>query len=60
MARLLQESLTWVTAAHVNGQRARGAERGGSAVHHQDGQEVHVLLVAVEARALRPDASCVV
>lgn len=52
--------LTCVAAADVNGQGARGAERGGSAVNHQDGQEVHVLLVAVEARALHPDTSCVV
>lgn len=60
MARRLQEFLTCVTAADVNGQGACGAERGGSAVNHQDGKEVHVLLVAVEARPLRPDASCVV
>lgn len=52
--------LTCVAAADVNGQGARGAERGGSAVNHQDGQEVHVLLMAVEARTLHPDTSCVV
>lgn len=52
--------LTCVTATDVNGQGARGAERGRSVVSHLDGQEVHVLLVAVEARPLRPDTSCVV
>lgn len=52
--------LTCVTATHVNGQGARGAERGRSAVNHQDGQEVHVLLVAVKARPLRPDSSRIV
>lgn len=45
--------LTCITAADVNGQGARGAERRGAAVTHQDGQEVDVLLVAVEARPLR-------
>lgn len=60
MTRRLQEFLTCVTAADVNGQSACGAERGGSAVNHQDGQEVHVLLMAVESRPLCPDASCVV
>lgn len=44
----------------MDGQRARGAEGRRPAVNHQDGQEVHVLLVAVEARPLRPDAGCVV
>lgn len=52
--------LTCVAAADVYGQGACGAERGRPAVNHQDGQEVHVLLVTVEARALRPDTSCVV
>lgn len=53
-------ALTCVTAADVDGQGTRGAEGGGPAVNHQDRQEVHVLLMAVEARPLGPDASCVV
>ena len=41
--------VTCVAAAHVDGDGARGAQGGRPAVHHQDGQEVHVLLIAVEA-----------
>lgn len=49
-----------VTAAHVDGERARAAEGRRAAVHHQNGQQVHVLLLTVESRPLRPNASCVV
>ncbi len=43
------EALTCVTAANTNGQGACRAEGGRPAVHHQDGQEIHILLVAVKA-----------
>jgi len=52
--------LTCVAAADMNGQGACGAERGRPAVNHQDRQEVHILLMAVKAWPLGPDASCVV
>lgn len=42
-------ALTCVTAADMNGQGACGAEGGRPAVNHQDRQEVHILLMAVEA-----------
>lgn len=42
-------ALTCVTATDVNGQGACGAEGGRPAVNHQDGQEVHILLMAVKA-----------
>lgn len=47
--RLPLQLLTCVAAADVDGQRARGAEGRRPAVNHPDGQEVHVLLMAVEA-----------
>ena len=53
-------ALTCVAAADMNGQGSCRAERGRPAVNHQDGQEVHILLVAVKAWPLGPDASCVV
>ena len=53
-------ALTSVAAADMNGQGARGAESGWPAVNHQDRQEVHILLMAVKAWPLGPDASCVV
>lgn len=53
-------ALTCVAAADVNGQRACRAEGGRPAVNNQDRQEVHILLMAVKARPLGPDASCVV
>lgn len=49
-----------VTAAHVDGECARAAEGRRAAVHHQNGQQVHVLLLTVESRPLRPNAGCVV
>lgn len=42
-------ALTCVTATDANGQRAGGAEGGRTTVNYQDGQEVHVLLMAIEA-----------
>ena len=42
-----------VAAADADGQRPRTAQRGRPAVHHQDGQEEHVLLLPVEAHVLR-------
>lgn len=53
-------ALTCVAAADMNGQGARGAEGGRPGVHHQDGQEVHVLLMAVKAGPLRLDGRCVI
>lgn len=53
-------ALTCVTATDMNGQCACGAEGGRPAVNHQDRQEVHILLMAVKAWPLSPDASCVV
>lgn len=53
-------ALTCVAAADMNGQGACGAEGGRPAVNHQDRQEVHILLMAVEACPLGADASCVV
>lgn len=53
-------ALTCVAATDMNGQGACGAEGGRPAVNHQDGQEVHILLMAVKAWPLGPDASCVV
>lgn len=41
--------LTCVAATDVDGQGACGAEGGRPAVHHQDRQEVHILLLAVKA-----------
>lgn len=49
-----------VAATHVDGQCACAAECRRAAVHHQDGQQVDVLLTPVKAGALGPDASCVV
>ncbi len=49
-----------VTAAHMDGEGPRAAEGRRAAVHHQDGQQIHVLLLPVESGALRPDARCVV
>lgn len=42
-----------VAAADADGEGARAAQRGRPAVHHQDGQEEHVLLLPVEAHVLR-------
>lgn len=42
-----------VAAADADGECARAAQRGRPAVHHQDGQEEHVLLLPVEAQVLR-------
>ena len=53
-------ALTCVAAADVDGQGARGAQGGRPAVHHLDGQEIDILLVAVEARPLGADAGRVV
>lgn len=52
--------LTCVTAAYMNGQGACRAEGGRPAVNHQDGKVVHILLMAVKAWPLGPDASCIV
>ena len=41
-----------VAAADADGQRPRAAQRGRPAVHHQDGQEEHVLLLPIEAHVL--------
>lgn len=49
MAAAPSVDLTCVAATDVDGQGACGAEGGGPAVDHQDGQEVHILLMAVEA-----------
>ncbi len=42
-------ALTCVAATDMNGQGACGAEGGEPTVHHQDRQEIHILLMAVEA-----------
>lgn len=42
-----------VAATDADGEGARAAQCGGPAVHHQDGQEEHVLLLPVEAHVLR-------
>lgn len=42
-----------VAATDTDGERARAAQRGRPAVHHQDGQEEHILLLPVEAHVLR-------
>lgn len=42
-------ALTCVTATHMDGKGACGAEGGRSTVNHQDRQEVHILLMAVKA-----------
>lgn len=44
----------------MDGEGPCAAEGRRAAVHHQDGQQVHVLLLTVESGALRPDAGCVV
>ena len=41
-----------VAAADADGQRPCAAQRGRPAVHHQDGQEEHVLLLPIEAHVL--------
>lgn len=49
-----------VAAADADGEGARAAQRGRPAVHHQDGQEEHVLLLPVEAQVLGVHRGCVV
>lgn len=49
-----------VTAADADGECACAAERGRPAVHHEDGQEEHVLLLPVEAHVLYVHCGCVV
>lgn len=53
-------ALTCVTATDMDGHGACGAEGARPAVNHQDRQEVHILLMAVEAWPLGLDASRVV
>ena len=50
----------WITAAHMDGHSARAAQGWGSAVHHEDGQKVNVLLLPVEARPLGPNAGSII
>ena len=49
-----------VTAADADGEGARAAQGGWPAVHNEDGQEEHVLLLPVEAHMLRVHRSCVI
>lgn len=53
-------ALTCVAATNMDGQGARWAEGGRSAVNNKNGQEVHILFMAVKAWLLGTDASCVV
>lgn len=49
-----------VAATDADGECARAAQCGWPAVHYQDGQEEHVLLLPVEAHVLRVHCSGVV
>jgi hypothetical protein len=49
-----------VTAADTDGECAGAAQCGWPTVHHEDGQEEHVLLLPVEAHVLCVHRSCVV
>lgn len=49
-----------VAATDADGERPRAAQRGRPTVHHQDGQEEHVLLLPVEAHVLRVHRGCIV